>query len=165
MLQQTIGSSSAGANFIANVYKALLELISNHNQNSQSVPFGKLSYYICCIEQSMYKFIANRLFFALAIGATARIFPGIELDGLASALILGFVLSLLDWLLKPVLVLLTLPVTLFTFGLWLFVINTLLVMLASWLVTGFEVETFGAALIFSFAISCINALLDYLFAK
>jgi putative membrane protein len=113
----------------------------------------------------MYKFIANRLFFALAIGATARIFPGIELDGLASALILGFVLSLLDWLLKPVLVLLTLPVTLFTFGLWLFVINTLLVMLASWLVTGFEVETFGAALIFSFAISCINALLDYLFAK
>lgn len=111
----------------------------------------------------MLKFLANRLLFALAVGGTASYFPGIELQGLISAFILGVLLSFLDWLVKPILILLTLPVTLFTFGLWLFFLNTFLLMIASSIVDGFEVDSFGSALLFSLAISCFNALLDYLF--
>lgn len=111
----------------------------------------------------MLKFLANRLLFALAIGGTASFFPGVELQGLTTAFILGILLSILDWLVKPILILLTLPVTLFTFGLWLFFLNTILLMMASSMVEGFEIDSFGAALLFSLAISCFNALLDYLF--
>jgi len=111
----------------------------------------------------IYKYIANRLLFALAIGASSHVFPGIEVSGLTTAILLGVILSALDWLVKPVLVLLTLPVTLITFGLWLFLINSVLLLMASWLVDGFEVDSFGAALLFSFALTCVNAVLDYLF--
>ena len=94
---------------------------------------------------------------AIAVLICAYILPGAEVDGFWSAIVVAGVLAILNVLLKPVLVILTIPITLVTLGLFLLVINTMLVMLASWLVPGFAVDGFWWALIFSILLSVINA--------
>jgi len=116
-----------------------------------------------CNIVDMTKYIANRLLFALAVGSLAHFFPGVTINSLGVAIVLGIILSILDWTVKPILVLFTLPITLFTFGLWLFIINTIVLLMASAMISGFDIDSFGDALLFSFAISIINALLDFLF--
>lgn len=96
---------------------------------------------------------------ALAALLTAYLLPGVKLSSFTSALLLAIVLGLLNLLVKPVLVILTLPVTIVTLGLFLLVINALIVLWASSLVKGFKVDNFWWALIFSVVLSVISSIM------
>lgn len=96
---------------------------------------------------------------AVAIIVSAYVLPGVHVDGLLTALILAVVLGAINGLLRPALVVLTFPLTLATFGLFLFVLNTLLVMLAAWLVPGFSVASFWWALVFGIVLTLVNSFL------
>ena len=92
----------------------------------------------------------------------AKIVPGIEVKGLGNALLAALVLGVINALVKPIFVILTLPITILTLGLFLLVINALLLRLAAALVPGFTVRSFGAAFlgalllsIFSFGLTLI----------
>jgi putative membrane protein len=93
---------------------------------------------------------------ALVIMVAAYLLPGVHMASFWTALVLALVLGILNVLVKPLLVVLTLPITLITFGLFLLVINALLVLLASHIVPGFRVDGFWWALFFSILISIIN---------
>lgn len=96
----------------------------------------------------------------LSVFLTAWILdPYVQLAGFGSAIIVAIVLGLLNLTIKPLLVLLTIPATLVTFGLFLFVINALVIMAADSLVGGFSVASFWWALLFSLLLSFINSLL------
>jgi putative membrane protein len=84
---------------------------------------------------------------------------GINFDSFWSAIIVAIVLAVLNAIIKPILILLTLPITLFTFGLFLFVINALMILLAEKLVDGFSVDGFWWALLFSLLLSLLTSLL------
>ena len=84
---------------------------------------------------------------------------GIKFDTFWTAIIVAIVLAVLNAIIKPILILLTLPITLFTFGLFLFVINALIILLAEKLVDGFFVDGFWWALLFSLLLSLLTSLL------
>lgn len=105
------------------------------------------------------KFILRLLLSALAVVLLANILPGIHVDTFGIAVIVALVLSLLNFLVKPLLVILTLPVTIVTFGLFLLVINALIILMASGLVSGFAVDGFWWALLFSLLLSLVQSIL------
>ncbi|MFY0253089.1 phage holin family protein [Chitinophaga sp. 30R24] len=108
----------------------------------------------------MGSFLLRILVSALAAMITALLLkPAVKVDSFITALILALVLSLLNALVKPVLVLLTFPVTIITLGLFLFVINALIILLAAKLVPGFKVDGFWWALLFSIVMTIINSIL------
>lgn len=84
---------------------------------------------------------------------------GIKFDSFWTAIIVAIVLAVLNAIIKPILILLTLPITLITFGLFLFVINALIILLAEKLVSGFSVDGFWWALLFSLLLSLLTSLL------
>jgi putative membrane protein len=96
----------------------------------------------------------------LAAFGTAYILPSVDLDQFTTAIWLAVLLALLNSTLRPLLILLTIPLTVFSFGLFLLVINAGLVMLASDWVDGFSVEGFWSALAFSLLYSTISSLLE-----
>ena len=89
----------------------------------------------------------------------AQVLPGVHVDSYWTAIIFAIVLGLLNAFLKPILIIFTLPLTLITFGLFLFVINTVTVLLASDWVKGFQIDSFGWGLLFSLLLSLITTLL------
>lgn len=91
--------------------------------------------------------------------ALAHMLPGIHIDSFWTSIIVAFVLAILNGILKPILVLLTLPITVLTLGLFLFVINALIILLAGNFVNGFEVDGFWWALLFSLLLSIITSLM------
>jgi putative membrane protein len=102
-----------------------------------------------------------RLFFTwIAIIIASYILPGIHIRDYISALIAAAVLALLDSFVKPILVILTIPFTLITLGLFLLVINAVIVLLGAKLVNGFTVDSFWWALGFSLVVSLIVTLLE-----
>ncbi len=105
----------------------------------------------------MNNLIVRLLLSALAVFVCAVILPGAEVDGFLIALVVAAVLAILNVLVKPLLVLLTIPITILTLGLFLLVINTLLILMVDWLVPGFSVDGFWWALLFSVLLSVINA--------
>jgi putative membrane protein len=106
-------------------------------------------------------FLVNMVISALAILISALLIPGIKVDGFLSALLLAVVLSVLNRIVKPILVFFTLPITIMTIGLFYLVINVMLIYLADWIVSpGFTVNSFFAALIFSIVLSVVNSILD-----
>ncbi len=102
--------------------------------------------------------LLNWLASALVIIIAAYLLPGVHVASFWTALVVALVLGILNVLLKPLLILLTLPITLITFGLFTLVINALLVLLASNLVPGFTVDGFWWAVLFSILISFINVI-------
>ena len=106
------------------------------------------------------KTIVRWLLLAAALLLVAHLYSGVTVASFQSALIAAFVIGLLNTLVRPLLVLLTLPVTLLTLGLFIFVINALLFQLAGSLVDGFHVGGFGSALIGSIGYSVISWLLS-----
>ena len=117
----------------------------------------------------MLKLIANWLLSAAALLFVAYLYNGVEVKSFTAALIAAFVIGLLNAVVRPILVVLTLPVTLVTLGLFLFIINALMFWAASGLLDGFQVRGFVAALIGSLLYSLlgivIQSALDSLFAK
>lgn len=105
------------------------------------------------------KILIKWLCLAVSILAAAYFIPGVTVNGVYAALILAFVLGLINLIIKPILIIVTLPVNILTFGLFTFVINALLILLASSIVKGFNVSGFLAALLFSIVLSVINYLL------
>ena len=102
--------------------------------------------------------LINWFISALVILAVAYILPGVTVSGFFVALVLALVLGLLNALVKPVLVVLTFPITIITFGLFIFILNALMIELASLIVPGFEVASFLWALVFSLILSVANSL-------
>lgn len=100
------------------------------------------------------------LLLAMALLLIAAIYPGVAVAGLGSALIASLTLGLLNAVVRPILVVLTIPITLVTLGLFLFVINALLFWAASNILAGFHVTGFGAALIGSLMYSALAMLID-----
>jgi putative membrane protein len=104
-------------------------------------------------------FLIRLLVSALAAMLTAYVLPGVHLKNFVTALILALVLSILNLLVKPILIILTLPVTIFTLGLFLLVINAIIILLASKLIDGFKVDGFWYAMLFSIVMSVIAGLM------
>ncbi len=104
-------------------------------------------------------FLIRLLVSALAAMLTAYLLPGVKIDNFITALILALVLAVLNLLVKPVLVILTLPATILTLGLFLLVINAIIILLAARLVSGFRVDGFFWALIFSIVMTVINSIM------
>jgi putative membrane protein len=106
------------------------------------------------------KIILTWLLAASALLLVAYMYPGVQVQNFTSALIAAFVIGLFNMVLRPVLVLLTLPVTVITLGLFLFVINALLFWAAASVLDGFHVNGFGAALLGSLIYSAIMLVVD-----
>ena len=96
----------------------------------------------------------------LAVLTGTYLLRGVQVDGIKTAVVVAIVLGLLNTLIKPILVFLTLPITLLTLGLFLLVINAGLVLLAAKLVNGFHVDNFGWALAFSVVMSITGSFLN-----
>ena len=107
------------------------------------------------------KLILNWILSAVALLAVAHLYAGVTVTSFVSALIAAAVLGLLNAVLRPILVLLTLPVTVITLGLFLFVINALMFWAAASLLTGFAVSGFVAALIGSLIYSVLQLAIDF----
>ncbi|HLW31726.1 MAG TPA: phage holin family protein [Aequorivita sp.] len=105
------------------------------------------------------KLIIKLLLTAVAVVVLAKILPGIEVEGYGSAIIVAIVIALLRLFVKPILVLLTLPITVITFGLFLLVINAIIILLASYFVSSFQVTSFWWALLFSLLLSLFQSVL------
>ena len=97
---------------------------------------------------------------SIAVIIASYLLPGVYVDDFITAVIIAVLLSLLNVTVKPLLIILTIPITVFTLGLFLLVINALIILLASSIVPGFVVDNFWWALIFSLLLSLINALLS-----
>lgn len=87
------------------------------------------------------------------------ILTGVHIDSFWAAIIFAIVLAILNAIVKPIIILLTLPLTLFTFGLFLFVINAAIILLTAEFVKGFRVDGFWWALLFSLLLSIITSVL------
>lgn len=106
------------------------------------------------------KILARWMLLAAALLLVAYLYPGVTVKSFGSAMIASLVLGLLNAVVRPVLVLLTLPVTLVTLGLFLFVINALMFWAAASILDGFSVTGFGAALLGSLIYSACAVVID-----
>jgi putative membrane protein len=115
------------------------------------------------------KIIVRWLLLAAALLLVANIYPGVQVASFGTAMIAALVIGLFNALVRPILVLLTLPVTIITLGLFLFVINALMFYFAAAVLEGFHVDGFVAALVGSILYSLcglvIDAALERLFAR
>ncbi len=107
----------------------------------------------------MISIIVRWVLNALALYIVANILPGIHLSDFGSALVAVVIIGLVNVLVKPILFLLTIPVTVITFGLFAFVLNALMLMLASALTPGFKIDGFGTALLGSILLSLVTTIL------
>ena len=95
-----------------------------------------------------------------AILLVTNVYSGIQVDSVTTAIIAAVVLALINTIVRPVIVLLTLPISMLTLGLFLLVINAAMLYVAAWLVNGFDVGGYWDALIASLIISVVVALLN-----
>ncbi len=106
------------------------------------------------------KMLVRWLLLAAALLLVANLYSGVQVASFTSALIAAFVIGLFNALLRPLLVLLTLPVTILTLGLFLFIINALMFWFAAQVLGGFAVAGFGAALLGSLLYSVCGIVID-----
>ena len=113
----------------------------------------------------MIRILVHWLVNAAALLLVAYLYPGVHVESLPAALAAALVLGLVNVLIRPLIVILTLPVTILTLGLFLFVINALLFWLVAEVVHGFTVAGFGAALLGSILFSVITLLTSWILFK
>ena len=114
--------------------------MSNDNQNTGSL-------------------ITSLLINTISIFAVSYILSGIQIDSFVTALIVAVVMAVLNVTLKPLLFVITIPITVITFGLFLLVLNVLVLYAAAYLIDGFQIAGFWWALLFSFLVSFVNGVL------
>jgi putative membrane protein len=102
------------------------------------------------------RFIFQALTSAVGFWASSRFIPGVHAYGLGSLLAAGFILGVVNVLVRPILVLLTIPLTIVTFGLFLFFVNGLTVWLTAALLHGVQIDTLWAAILTAFVITVIS---------
>ena len=108
-------------------------------------------------------FLVKLLVNALAVIISAYLIPGVAVSGIISAIIVALVLGLLNSFVKPILVLLTLPITILTLGLFYLVLNVIIIYIADYFIGGFRVDGFVPALLFSFVLALVGWILDRIF--
>jgi putative membrane protein len=106
------------------------------------------------------RFIVKYLLTALAIYATADLLSGIHVQSFWMAIVVALVLGLINMTVKPLMIVLTIPFTIISLGLFILVINALMIMLAGWLLEGFTVDGFWWALAFSIIQTIIASILE-----
>lgn len=104
-------------------------------------------------------FLLRIIITAVVAFALSYVLPGIQIDTFWTAIVFALVLAVLNFLLKPLLIILTLPITILTFGFFLFIINAIIVWFVQDLVDGFRVKNFGWALLFSLLLSLLTSML------
>ncbi len=108
------------------------------------------------------KLILKLLLNAVAVVVLAKILNGVSVDSYTTAIIVAVVLSILNLLVKPVLIIFTLPITIMTLGLFLLVVNALIILLADKLIDGFYVNGIWTAILFSILLSILQSILHSL---
>ncbi|MFZ5424347.1 MAG: phage holin family protein [Patescibacteria group bacterium] len=108
------------------------------------------------------KLILKLLISTLSVLVAAEILPGVSVEPLAISIIVAILLGVLNSTLRPILVLLTFPITLLTLGLFKFVVNALMVLLVDYLVAGFAVNSILTAILFSLIVSIVSSVLETL---
>ncbi|MDO5105413.1 phage holin family protein [Capnocytophaga sp.] len=103
------------------------------------------------------KYILSLFITGIIVFLLGNILPGAAISDYFSAVLVAFVLSILDVLVKPVLQFISIPITVITLGFFLFVINALIILLAAELVSGFRVNGFWGALLFSLCLSLVQS--------
>jgi putative membrane protein len=106
------------------------------------------------------RFILKLLVSSLAVFFGAYILDGVYLDGFPTAILVALLMGFLNAFLRPLLIILTIPITLLTFGLFLLVINASIILLADFALTGFTVDNFFTAILFSIIVSLITWILE-----
>ncbi|GHC64222.1 phage holin family protein [Ulvibacter litoralis] len=109
--------------------------------------------------------ILKLLLTAVAVVILANILPGVAVEGYVSAIIVAIVLALLRLTVKPILVVLTLPVTIITLGFFLLIINAMIILLADYFIDGFTVRNIWWALLFSLLLSFLQSILFSIIEK
>ncbi len=104
----------------------------------------------------MIKVIANWILDAVALYVVAYLVPGIHLESFGAALVAIIIIGLLNAIVKPILVLLTLPVTILTLGLFVFIINALMLFVAGSITPGFRVDGFMTAIVGSLLLTVVT---------
>ncbi|MDT0553106.1 phage holin family protein [Urechidicola vernalis] len=105
------------------------------------------------------KTLLRILLTALAVVVLAKVLPWVHVEGYTSAIWVAIALGLLRITVKPLLIFFTLPATIVTLGLFLFVINAVIILLADYFVSGFQVDGFWVALLFSILLSFLQSVL------
>ena len=111
-------------------------------------------------ERAVKTFILRWFATSLAVLAASYVIPGIVLSSAGAGIIAALLLGLVNAILRPLLVILTLPLTVLTFGLFLLVVNAMLLSLVAWLVDGFFVTSFWSALIGTIFISIVSGIIN-----
>ena len=105
------------------------------------------------------KSILKVLLTAVAVVLLSKLLPGVVVDGFVSAIIVAVVVALLRFIVRPILIVLTIPITIITFGLFLLVINAVIILMADYFIDGFAVRSFWIALLFSVLLSIFQSIL------
>ena len=119
-----------------------------------------MSEYLHLFKINIMGFITKVLLTAVAAYAAAWLLPGVEIVDIKTTVIVALVLALLNTFVKPILILLTIPVTILTLGLFLLVINILIIKWTDSLVGGFTVDGWWSALLFSLIVSIVTWMLS-----
>lgn len=109
--------------------------------------------------------VLNLLFSGLAVIVAAYIIPGVKIDNYFTAIVVAVFMGIVNFFLKPLLIILTLPINMLTLGLFTFVINALLIMLVDKIVPGFEIPGFLTALLFGLVLSFVNFFFNIIKAR
>lgn len=107
-------------------------------------------------------FIIKLLLSGLAVLLSAYILPGVEVSSFLTAVLVAALLALLNAIVRPILVILTIPITVVTLGLFLLVINAIIILLVHELISGFHVNGFWWALLFSIILTIVNSVFESL---
>ncbi len=139
------------AGLLCNCYKRKSKI--NHSPNHQLPITNYLR---------RMNFIVRILISTLAVLATSYLLPHrmVQVDGFTTAIILALVLAFLNSVVKPIFILLTIPATILSLGLFLLVINAVIILLADHFVDGFNVNGFWSALVFSIVLTIINSIFN-----
>jgi putative membrane protein len=113
----------------------------------------------------MGRFFTKTVATALAVLIVAYLLKGVTVDNSITALLVAFVLGLLNNFVKPILVLLTIPFTVFTLGLFLIVINVFIIYLVAEIVPGFHISGWFTAFIFGLLVSFFTAIIESIIGK
>lgn len=108
----------------------------------------------------MKDFLLRLILSAIAVLIVASILPGVKVNGFFIAIVVAGLLAVLNAIVKPILVVLTIPITIVTLGLFLLVINTIIILITAALIPGFTVDGFWWALFFSLLLSLVNSVFE-----
>lgn len=104
--------------------------------------------------------VVRLLILAIAVFVASYIIPGVEIDSVTSLIVVSIVLGFINAFIKPILVFLTFPLTVLTLGIFLLLLNGILILLVGSIVPGFHVATFFSAILFSIVVSLVSSLLS-----